>query len=901
DVEMVVGLGADGPAAGARLLSSVTSVDQALALVDASPPAWGALTQAIYTLAAHLGPPAAPVIAVVVDSDRGALHIKDALELLAVLPSDEALDLLLAHRGRTYVAPYLAAALRRFPRRSVRRLAAAAAAGRGEKAVMAEELLAVHLRAHPHVAAAVTTDLDDAARALVDRLLAEAGASPPSADPADLPALLTAPPWTARRSRPLVVDGLEEASTPTVLAWTEAERAAAAEAEVQPAYVGPGGWAELVERRLARPSGVDVEVMALAPDDLVRPHLATATPKVSSWSGPALTRILGRFGDDAVRFVFEAGRSGPIGLAEALLPLEGSQVAVVMAGWHARSKSIRPVARRWFDRHPEAAARDLVAPAVGRPGKDRTTAEGALRALVDLGHGEAVGRAAREHGPEAAVAVGALLAVDPLDLVPTRMPSLPAWLAPDELPPVLLAGGDAVLPAAAVGHVCLMLAISRPDAPYAGVEVVRSVADAASLAGLAAALFGQWEQAGHPPKDDWALHALGLLGDDGTGRRLGGLIGAWPAQGAAKRAATAVDALAAIGTDVALVELGRIAETVRTKSVRAAARERLAEVAEARALTPDQLADRLVPHLGLDTGGLLVLDYGPRRFLVGFDEQLRPTVADEDGAPCKSLPKPGAKDDPAVAPAAHERFRRLKKEAKPVARDQIRRLDRAMVDGRRWTAADQRALFVHHPLLRHLARGLVWGTYDEGDRLTGTFGMADDGSLVDVEDRGVVLADDAVVGIVHPVHLGPEVAPWAERFGARTLLQPFPQIEREVGILTDAEQQARTLDRFFAATFPTPRALGLAARGWERGMAGDGALQVVLRRTFAGGLTVVVDLAPGIVAAAVDEHPEQMVSAVWLDDRPADENRPEGHLPFGRLDPVSASEALRDLEVLTVS
>ena len=94
--------------------------------------------------------------------------------------------------------------------------------------------------------------------------------------------------------------------------------------------------------------------------------------------------------------------------------------------------------------------------------------------------------------------------------------------------------------------------------------------------------------------------------------------------------------------------------------------------------TADQLADRLVPDFGLDDDGSLILNFGDRRFRVGFDEQLKPTIADEDGARRKVLPKPGSKDDPTLAPAAYALFTGLKKDVKSVAADQIRRFEQAI-------------------------------------------------------------------------------------------------------------------------------------------------------------------------------------------------------------------------------
>lgn len=98
------------------------------------------------------------------------------------------------------------------------------------------------------------------------------------------------------------------------------------------------------------------------------------------------------------------------------------------------------------------------------------------------------------------------------------------------------------------------------------------------------------------------------------------------------------------------MHLHGIAQKVKFKGLQYEAQQRIRQVAERLGLSTEQLADRLVPDFGLDADGSMVLDYGPRRFLVRFDEQLKPFVADEDGKHRKALPKPGAKDDPELAP-----------------------------------------------------------------------------------------------------------------------------------------------------------------------------------------------------------------------------------------------------------
>ncbi len=144
-------------------------------------------------------------------------------------------------------------------------------------------------------------------------------------------------------------------------------------------------------------------------------------------------------------------------------------------------------------------------------------------------------------------------------------------------------------------------------------------------------------------------------------RNLAPLIRAWPGEGGHTRAVAGLEILSTIGSDVALMHLHGIAQKVKFKGLKDRANEKMAEVAAALELRPEQLADRLLPDFGLDDTGSLTLDYGPRRFVVGFDEQLKPFVADAEGKRLKALPKPGAKDDAERAPEAYRRFSGLKR------------------------------------------------------------------------------------------------------------------------------------------------------------------------------------------------------------------------------------------------
>jgi hypothetical protein len=435
---------------------------------------------------------------------------------------------------------------------------------------------------------------------------------------------------------------------------------------------------------------------------------------------------------------------------------------------------------------------------------------------------------------------------------------------------------------------------------YAGVGLVTDACDPQSLAEFGWALFQQWRSAGEPAAHGWALDALGWLGDDDTVRRLAPLIRAWPGDGGHARAVAGLGVLAAIGTDVALRHLFGISARVAFKALREQARQKVTDVAAGLRLRPEQLADRLIPDLGLDADGSRTLDYGPRRFLVGFDEQLRPFVADQDGTRRKELPRPAAEDDPVLAAASYRQFAAQTKEARAVAAEQTRRLEQAMVDGRRWSATEFRELFVAHPLVGRIVRRLVWASYDGAGVPVGALRVTADRGFANL--RGEVTGHDpaAVVGVAHPLHLGADLAGWSQLLAEHGIVQPFRQLDREVYALTDAERAATNLDRFTGRVVPTRKVLGLSRTGsWQRGAHLNPAAQTSMDRPVAGDRTVLVDLDPGITAGEDERSPAQTLVAIRLVTDLGGQRAGQHALPFGDLDPVTASELLRDLTVLT--
>ncbi|MEN3540302.1 DUF4132 domain-containing protein [Microbispora sp. ZYX-F-249] len=859
------------------LITAISTPELATLIATHAQAYWIADSLALLaTVVDGLGNAAVPVLAGWFDDVHDADSQRRLLGVLAELPTDAAMQALLDRIEHKHTQPALLRAAARFPRRAMRMLAA-------HDGKTTDLLLRAHVLSHLDLVAEVRAAVGDAAARRIDAIATAATAATAPAEA--LPEVLVSPPWTRRRTarRPVVVAGLVCTDEPAVV-WRPGERDT-----WRPARPGDEAWNrpwreswEAVAARIADGRGAvwhdEIALFVAGPDELAAPLIGRWRPADLYGASEWMPRVVARFELAALPAVLDSARRGPASVAPALLPFTGPEIAVLMAGWLARLKSVRATALAWLARHPEAAARALIPPALGKPGVARRQAEQALAVLAAGGARDAVAQAAAGYGPAAEAAVADLLAADPLDALPAKMPVLPEWAEAAILTPIHLRGDAGALPPESVRHLMTMLAISRPGEPYAGLALVKEACDARSLADFVWSLFQRWQTAGYPSKESWVMDALGLLGDDETVRRLTPLIRAWPGEGGHARAVAGLDLLAGIGSEVALMHLHGIAEKVKFSGLKNRARQKMDEVAADLGLTPQELADRLVPDFGLSAEGSLTLDYGRRRFVVGFDEQLKPYVADAAGKRLKNLPKPGANDDPDLAPAAYQRFAGLKKDVRAVAADNIHRLEQAMMNRRRWSGADFRRLLVGHPLLWHIVRRLVWGLYDPSGRLVGALRVAEDRSFADVEDDTLTLPDDAVVGVAHPLELGEDLAAWAEVFADYEILQPFPQLGRET-----YGPDETLLAEIHSAKIPTVKIIGLERRGWRRGYPQDAGLQFWIERDVPGGQIITIGISPGIAIGHLDFADEQTLEGIALDG----------------LDPVTVSEILRDLREIT--
>ena len=867
-----------------------------------------------YDLVARFGPPLAPILLTLIAKagTTGIDRMRALGEALALIVTPEVAEFFLAQLAAKELRAIAAEYLQAHPTISTV-LLAGAAAGKGALADSARAVLKVVVAAHGDVVDEIKPSLGPAARALVDGLAAGSTTLTEVA-PGELPGVLRELPW-ARKTKvapPPSVPGLAVLPFDEGVAWRPGEREALLHAV---------RWLE------ERPADRDKNLAAIAAAndqsidgkrswELPQSRLFALLPAedaIAGFNGAKLDHLGWSAGTDVVGLLVArhgiAVLPGLLRLAaldlgaalEALAHVRSAQVAPFMATAYTRLKKSRALASEWLVAFPEAAAIGLVPDAVGAPGAARVNAETALRFLAARGQRTLIEATAARHGAEALDAMKAVLDFDPLQVLPKKLPSLPAFFAPAALARPRLAGGGA-LPLSAVEALATMLAFTDPDNPYAGIAEIKAACDPRSLAEFAWDLFQAWLVAGAPSKESWALAALGLLGDDDSARKLTPLVRAWPGEAAHARAVLGLGVLARIGTDVALMHLHGIAQKLKFKALKDKAGEKIEQIAEARGLSAEELADRLVPDLGLDDDGTLALDFGPRRFTVVFDESLRPAVVDESGKRAGDLPKPKQTDDAEKAGAATETWKALKKDAKAVAQGQIVRLELAMCGQRRWNEEVFRRFLLDHPLLVHLVRRLVWGAHDaRTDALVGSFRVAEDSSLADARDDAFSLPPDAPIGIIHRLEIDEALASrWGEVLADYEILQPFEQLARAVQAPPADLGARKTLDLASGMKVPTGKVLGLDVRGWRRGPPQDAGVVCWYEKRVTGGLVVSLDLDPGIFAGATAEAPEQTLGVVTLsrDGSSASWFGKDRGLTLGILSPIVYSELVRDLESL---
>lgn len=747
---------------------------------------------------------------------------------------------------------------------------------------------------------------------LKGRLQRALGQHAAEASPSDMPEWLVSPPWLAKKKKAKPAQIAVQPRYAPSISWANGERERlqqhirpwhnqptknARQSSLSQLSIDPScadlraddpRWIAAVaaglEKHTAKPYGSYVSYRVLA--DLDDPDLALsivqAYAKLQWWvASDELNALLAARELKALPALITWATYHPQEGLEILMRVDAAEIAPIGAHLFSLKGEARLVGKRWLLAHPKASVHGLLPAALGNKGQARDEAERVLRVFAGAGHRELILAIAQEYGDDVATAIRAMLDFDPIEIAPSRIPSLGSLWSPAAVARPCVKATGALLTLQALEHVGQLLAMSKLDARHEGLHRLKRDCTAESLAAFAWDLFDAWMLAGAPAKSQWAMYAVGWLGDDDCARKLTALLRVWPTEGASARAATALQVLAEMGSTVALMQIHGVAQKVKSRPLQQKARDMLQRIAESREMSTEELADYLVPDMGLDADGTTVLDFGPRKFVLGFDRALKPRVKDGTGAWHGDLPKPRQDDDPALAQAAHKRWKALKKDSKAIVSLQLARLEGAMCTRRRWPAATFRTCFVEHPFMRHLAQRLVFGVF-AGPGLQAAFRVCEDLSFANERDEAFVLQDDATVGLLHGADFTNELArAFSTIFGDYEIVQPFAQINRPVKAALDEERKNNAF-RFVGKSLPTTKVLSLERKGWRRGPAEDGGMSDMLERRL-GERVIRMTISPGLFAGNPLTEKEQEIEDIEIGE------------PLDKADPILLSEVICDV------
>ncbi len=545
------------------------------------------------------------------------------------------------------------------------------------------------------------------------------------------------------------------------------------------------------------------------------------------------------------------------GLAHVRAP----EAAEPMLRFQLFSKSPAP-AREWLDRNVGNATCGLIPTAAGE-GKLAAAALEYLRNVKRRGFESTIAACLErcDHAEAVDLVARQVMAIEETTTVPLdeettpewlagelaqtgpkkRPKKLPTWLDPALVPPLMV--GERCLNAAQVAQVLQLLATAPLSERPSLFRALRQHMEKKSRDDFAWQMYTLWQASGAASKDKWAMGAIGHLGDDACVLRLSPLIRAWPGESQHRRAVYGLECLRAIGSDTALMQLSGMAQKLKFQALKQKARQFMDEIAAERGMSRDELEDRAVPDCGLDAQGRREFSFGPRSFYFVLAGDLKAMVKDEAGKVRANLPKPGVKDDAEVANASLAEWKLIKKQIKEVATVQARRLEQAMVTGRRWSVEVFERLMVHHPLTTHLIQKLIFAAFDtQGNRLT-SFRVTEERDYADAEDHAISLEPAASVSVVHPLNLSEaERAAWGEVLSDYGLASPFPQLGRAIYQLEPGEADQDRLTRLDGLRLVAPTLIyTLEKFGWQREVMDGGRFDEHSKPFPDAGVTAVIE------------------------------------------------------------
>jgi hypothetical protein len=474
--------------------------------------------------------------------------------------------------------------------------------------------------------------------------------------------------------------------------------------------------------------------------------------------------------------------------------------------------------------------------------------------------------------------------------------SFPTWLDSSALPSVLWVDGS---PAPAPAIVVLLR--SKKEQERSIYESLRGRLEPTSMARLCDWLAARWVDQEAPTSERWALESLSDWGTDSSLTQVGQWVRVWIKKKKRGPAQAGLRLLARRATDAALHELDDIAHGPYTPAYTELARGEFEFAARQRGLSPDDMADRIVPTLDLDRTGSRWFVVGSKKVRAVLRSGPALEWRDEADQPLRQPPKPPDADPFTLTPA--DWFKRTKARLSGLVAHQFARLERAMIAGRTWDGSVWTSLFLAHPILRTMSQVFVWSVRHASREIL--FRVAEDFSLADDQEEVFTVESPGTIALPHPITFSePTLARWRQIFVDYGLRSPWPQLDRETRKLSPMELAEPSIMRFVGVPVDSRLLRGhLKRKGWLMGPALRGTVEFHYRPFVEANLTAVLCHDP----IWMGENPSvgTMIPLANLLFIPGEIDRTMGlgaealsTVVPSQVSPILISETLRDVERL---
>ena len=295
-------------------------------------------------------------------------------------------------------------------------------------------------------------------------------------------------------------------------------------------------------------------------------------------------------------------------------------------------------------------------------------------------------------------------------------------------------------------------------------------------------------------------------------------------------AAFIVKCMALNGKNYALILVDGLTRKSPTAKIKEVAIETMENAAYMLDMTADELSDRIIPNFGFSQKGERVLNYGGearRTFTLSIDNNLELTITDNEKQKIiKSLPAPNSKDDKVEADRAKKECTTLKKEIKTLIQNQKIRLQKVLLNGRKWTYNNFKTVFVE----------LIWGAYDENNNLIQSFRYMEDGTFNTVDEEEYTLPENSLITLVHPSELDADtIEKWKTQLSDYEISQPIEQLNFKYEEIKEEDIKEDKIHSLDSKTIKAGVLMSLATKyDMARGEAMDGGTfcEYILKDTY---------------------------------------------------------------------